>query len=93
MTVKFVVYNPVSGMPSLYDTKDEALTAFWNIVVGYIYQYMGKTAYTRVEISEDGSETYFNDQEDEINFHMTVPQIEEMIAKYTQFINNPPTSE
>ena len=84
MAVKFAVYNPVTGEVSLHDTKEQALETFWSIVIGYIYEYMGKTAYTRIESQEDGSEKYFNDKDDEISFNMTIPQIEEIISKYTK---------
>lgn len=81
MTTKYAVYNPHTGLNDMYETKEEALQAFWLIAVNYAVQTMHNTAYMTVQVNEDGSETWFNDNEQEISRPLTTEEIEASIKK------------
>lgn len=82
MTTKYAVYNPYSGEHTLFDTKDEALQDFWAIVISYAKSHMHNTAYMVVEQNEDGTETWFNDNNQEIERIRTPAEIAEIVANY-----------
>lgn len=79
MTTKYAVYNATSGENVLYDTKDEALQAFWTNVVAFAKSHFHDTAYMVVEQNENGTETWYNDQNQEIDKPMTSSEILELI--------------
>jgi len=79
MITKYAVYNPLTGENELYETKDEALVRFWSIVVEFARSYMHGTAYTVIEQHDDGTETWYNDQNQEIDKTKTTQEIEEFI--------------
>ncbi len=75
MTTKYAVFNPSSGENDMYDTVEEALQAFWTIVISYAVKHMHNTAYMVVQQNEDGSETWFNDNNNEIERPLTREEI------------------
>ena len=79
MTKKYVVYKPLTGENISYETKEDALQAFWKDVVGFALSYHHNTAYTVVEKNEDGSETWYNDNNQEIQKPLTAEEIEQLI--------------
>lgn len=80
MATKYAVYDAKNGKNIIYNTKEEALQAFWVNVVGFAKSHFHNTAYTVIETDENGIETWFNDNNQEINKPMTAADIEEMIS-------------
>ena len=83
MITKYAVYNATSGENILYDSRDEAIQAFWANVVNFAKSQFHDTAYTVVEQHEDGTETWYNDQNQEIDKPKTISEIEEIISNPT----------
>ena len=79
MIRKYAVYSAITGENIIYDTKEEALQAFWTNVVSFAKSHFHNTAYTIVQQNEDGSETWFNDQNQEIEKPMSDQEIENLI--------------
>lgn len=84
MNTVYLVYNPLTGDSSSYNTKDEALEAFWNIVVSFALQYMNGTPYTIIEQLGDGIEKCYTDKNQEIQSPWTSEEIEAIIEKSRQ---------
>lgn len=80
-TTKYAVYDAATGTNNLYDTKDEALQSFWAYVVAIARSNFHGTAYTVVEQHEDGTETWYNDGNEEIDKSQTSAEIEAAIKK------------
>lgn len=87
MTIKYSVHNPITGIPSLHDTREQALEEFWRVIISYMYAHMGNTAYTKIEILENGTELHFNDREENIDQMLSLAEIENMIAQYKDYQN------
>lgn len=81
MTKKFGVYNANKGEYDFYDTQEKALEAFWVNVVATARSHYHNTAYTVISQNEDGSETWFNDNNQEIEKTKTAQEIKELIDK------------
>lgn len=67
MNTKYAVYNMEDGTNTLYDTKEMAVDAFWKNVVSLARSHAHNTAYMVVEQYEDGSEKWYNDNNQEID--------------------------
>lgn len=81
MTTKYAVYDPTTGENKFYDTKDEALQNFWVTVISHAKSYFHGTAYTTVIFNDDGSQTWKNDNDEDIEKPKTPKEIEELISK------------
>jgi len=81
MNTKYAVYFAANGENKIYDTKELALDAFWNQVIGIATSYCHNTAYMVVEQSEDGTETWYNDNNEEITRPKSRAEIKELIEK------------
>ena len=79
MTTKYAVYNPMSGENIVFETKEEAILNFWNFAIQIARSHFHNTAYMVVETNEDGSETWYNDDNQEIERPKTQ---EEILAIY-----------
>lgn len=79
MTKKYAVYDTSTGENSIYQTKEEALQAFWKNVVSFAISYFHNTPYTVIETNADGSETWYNDKNEEIQKPLTAEEIEQQI--------------
>lgn len=66
METKYAVYNPQTGENILYGTKEEALQQFWANVIYFAKTHFHNTAYMVVEKNNDGTERWFNDNNEEI---------------------------
>jgi hypothetical protein len=66
MKIKYAVYDAITGENTLYDSKEQALEAFWAYVVALAKSHFNNSAYTVVEQYEDGTEKWFNDNNQEI---------------------------
>lgn len=87
MTIKFSVYNAQTGENTLYDTKEEALQAFWVNVINFAKSHFHNTAYMIVEQNDDGSETWSNDGNKIIDNPKGSQEIEEMMSCATSLEN------
>lgn len=76
MTIKYATYNALTGENVFHDTKEAALQDFWTQVVNYARSHWHNTAYTVVEQREDGSEVWYNDNNQEIESPKTAAEIE-----------------
>jgi hypothetical protein len=74
----------------LYDTKAEALQAFWVNVVVFAKTHFHNTSYMVVEQNENGTETWFNDYNQEIDKPMTPEEIEAIINFANTLENSTP---
>lgn len=83
MTTKYGVYNPQKGEYDLFKTKEEALEAFWLRVIATAKEHYHNTAYTTIHYNEDGTETWLNESEQEINKKRTLNEIK-AILKHEQ---------
>ena len=81
MTKKYAVYDAVSGTNMLFDTKEEALQAFWAYVVEIARKTFHNNAYTIVEQNADNTETWYNDNNEEIDKAQTPAEIENAIKR------------
>ena len=81
MSTKYAVYFMSNGENKLYDTKELALEAFWNQVVGVALSLCHNTAYMVVEQNENGSEVWYNDNNEEISRPKSHAEIKELIEK------------
>lgn len=81
MTTKYAVYNPHTGLNDMYETKEEALQAFWLIAINFVIPMVHNTAYMTVQVNEDGSETWFNDSEQEIQRPLTPEEIQTLVKR------------
>lgn len=88
MKTKYAVYNALTGENVLYETKDEALLAFLANVTNFAKSHFYNTAYSIVEQNDDGSETWLNDQNQEIVFPETPAEIQSMID-FANSLENP----
>ena len=79
MTNKYAVYNANNGENTLYDTKEQALQAFWGNVVAFAKSHFNNTAYMVVRQNDDGSETWFNDNNQEIDRPLSTDEIEAVL--------------
>ena len=79
MTTKYAVYDARSGENIIYNTKEEALQAFWVNVVDFAKSHFHNTAYTAIETDENGIEIWYNDNNQEIDKPMTAADIEEFV--------------
>jgi hypothetical protein len=80
MTIKYAVYNATNGENVLYETKEEALQAFWVNVVKFAKSHFHNSAYMVVQQNEDGSETWFNDNNQEIDKPLSADEIEQILS-------------
>jgi hypothetical protein len=82
MTTKYAVYSAQVGENVLYDTKEQAIDAFWVNVVALAKSHFHNTSYMVVEQNEDGTETWFNDNNQEIERPLTTAEKEAILEKY-----------
>lgn len=79
MTTKYAIYSAETGENVFFETKEEAIEAFWNFVIFIATNHFHNTAYMVVETNEDGTETWYNDNNQEIERPKTAA---EMLALY-----------
>lgn len=82
MTTKYAVFNPTTGENVLYDTKEEAIEVFWITVISIARSHLHNTSYMVVEQNEDGSETWFNDNNQEIERPRTAAEMLALLERY-----------
>ena len=82
MNTKYAVYSAQVGESVLYDTKEQAIDAFWINVVSLAKSHFHNTSYMVVEQNEDGTETWFNDNNQEIERPLTAAEKEAILEKY-----------
>lgn len=88
MNTKYAVYNAVTGENVFYDTQEDALLAFWQNVMSFAVSHFHNTAYTVVETNDDGSETWYNDKNEEIQKPKTAKQIQFMLENMKPLDNS-----
>jgi hypothetical protein len=79
MNIKYAVYDPTKGHTVLFDTKEEAVNEFWKGVINFTLSHYYDTCYMVVEQNEDGSERWYNDNNEEIRRPRTTQEIEQMV--------------
>ena len=80
MSIKYAVYKPTTGETILYETKEEAIETFWLNVITMAREAFHNTAYMVVEQNEDGSETWYNDNNIEIEKPMNKEEFERWLS-------------
>jgi hypothetical protein len=80
MSIKYAVYKPTTGENILYETKEEAIESFWLDVIKMAREACHNTAYMVVEQNEDGSETWYNDNNMEIEKPVSQEEIERWLS-------------
>lgn len=79
MITKYSVINPTNGENVLYDTKEEALAAFWDLVMYMVNMHFHNTPYVLVDIDDNGVETWRNVDGEEVIRPLTPEEMEEKI--------------
>jgi len=79
MELKYAIYDAKNGENIIYDTKEEAIDAFWIHVISVAKKDFHNTAYMTVQLNEDGTETWFNDSNNEIERPKTRAEIAELL--------------
>jgi hypothetical protein len=79
MNTKYAVYDAKNGENIMYNTKEEALDAFWVGVISFAKKHFHNTAYMTVQYNEDGTETWFNDSNIEIDRPKTKEELAELL--------------
>lgn len=87
---KYAIYNAHTGENILFDTQDEALQEFWKNVVSFALTHFGGTAYMVVEKNEDGSETWFNDNNEQITKPKSASEIKNILKNMKPIKNKTP---
>ena len=85
--IKYGVLNPKTGETTIHDTKEEALMIFWTRMVDFAKPHFHNSSYTIVEQHDDGTETWINDQNEEIQKPKTPQEIEEYLMKVKEMEN------
>lgn len=86
--IKYATYNPFTGENTLHDSKELALQAFWSLLINHVKRMGLETAYTTVEILEDGSEKWYNDNNQEIERPRTATEIEALLQSAREQSNS-----
>jgi hypothetical protein len=81
MAIKYGVYSAVTGENTVYNTKEQALQAFWVNVVSFAKSHFHNTSYTIIDQKEDGTEVWYNDNNEEIDKPMSKEEIEAILSK------------
>lgn len=82
MQIKYAVYDATTGDNKMFETKEEAIKMFWKNVVKLALNNFHNTAYTVVEILDDGTERWYNDNNEEIELPKTEAEILEFLQEY-----------
>lgn len=90
MNTKYAVINPFNGQNVMYDTKEEALNAFWELVMYTVRTHFHNTPYVKIDINEDGSETWYNDNNQELIKPLTLEETIELYNKTKRLTNLTP---
>lgn len=83
MQLKYAVYNAQTGQNTLFDSKEEAVQEFWKYVVALAKTHFNSTAYTVVEQYPDGTEKWYNDNNQEIDNPLSYQEINNIISNST----------
>jgi hypothetical protein len=78
MNTKYAVYNPTTGKNIFFGTKEEAILNFWGFAINIARSHFHNTAYMVVETNEDGVETWYNDENQEIERPKTEQELLEL---------------
>lgn len=78
INTKYAVYNAETGENVFFETKEEAIQGFWSNVIKIAKTHFHDTAYMVIETNEDGSETWYNDENKEIEKPKTIEEIIEI---------------
>jgi hypothetical protein len=81
MITQYAVYDAKTNRTNFYDTKEEAVHAFWTNVVSFARTYYHNTAYMVVEKNDDGSQKWYNDRMTVIDAPKTQEEIEQLILE------------
>jgi hypothetical protein len=79
MITKYAIYDARNGENIIYDTKEEAIDAFWAHVISIAKKDFHNTAYMTVQQNEDGTEIWYNDNNNEIERPKTKEEIKELL--------------
>lgn len=64
--MKYGVLNPSNGETTIVASKEEALELFWSRLIEFAAPFFHNTVYVSIQENEDGTTTWFNDQNQEI---------------------------
>ncbi len=83
--MKYGVFNPLNGETTLLDSKEEAMQLFWIRMIQLTLPHFHNTPYMTIIKNEDGSETWKNINDQEIDKPLSY---EELSNLYLRSINN-----
>lgn len=84
-TIKYAVYDPVTGENTIIDNREDAVKLFWMRMIDFSRQYFHDTAYMTIEEDSDtGTQTWYNDAGLVIDRPRTAAEIEVMLQQYRQ---------
>lgn len=78
---KYGVLSHTNGGFTFFDSKEEAIEEFWKRMIAIGYEHMQHTCYVTVEKNEDGTETWYNESDKEIDKILSTEEQEELIRK------------
>lgn len=81
MTKQYIVFDAATGKNNRYDTKEEAIEAFWKNVIKFAKSHFNNNVYLVAETMPNGAERWYNDKNQEIDRPMTPQEIEALIEK------------
>ncbi len=79
MQTKYGVFNIELGGYVFYETKEQALSAFWCNVIATVKSHYHNTAYSTVIVNDDGTETWYNDSGEAIEKIQTAEEIKNLL--------------
>lgn len=86
MIKKYGVILPSSGETTIVSTKEEAINLFWERMVEFSFPYFHNTFYVSIDYNDDGTETWYNESEDEIDKILSIQERDELIKLSAQKI-------
>lgn len=71
MVKKYGVYDSELGITIVVDTEDEAVELFWKKMIKFSYPFFHNTSYVSIDYNDDGTEIWYNDNNNVIDKILT----------------------
>lgn len=78
MIKKYGVIDLENGETTIIDTKEEAIKLFVERMINFSLPYFHNTPFISIEFNDDGTETWYNESEQEIDKILTYSEIEKL---------------
>lgn len=79
MIEKYGVLLPENGETTIVESKEEAVKLFWERMIKFSLPFFHDTVYVTIQYNDDGLETWFNDQNTEIEKILTLEEQQALI--------------